>query len=58
YEGQVHIAWGYDNKLEGYFMYVEDERLKYKEGSSKEVDDICNKVVPDGGGWYIDLYTY
>ncbi|KAF9356988.1 hypothetical protein BGX26_004408 [Mortierella sp. AD094] len=58
YEGHIHIAWSFDWKLDGYFMYVEDDRLEWKEGSSKEVDEICKKVAPDGGGWYIDLFTY
>ncbi|KAF9913681.1 hypothetical protein BX616_009748 [Lobosporangium transversale] len=57
-EGNIKIAWGYDDGLLGYFLSVYDERLKWKGNSSEEVNSICEKVCSTGDGAYFDLNTY
>ncbi|KAG0242951.1 hypothetical protein BGW41_003116 [Actinomortierella wolfii] len=57
-QGLVHIAWGYDDTLQGYFLAITDYRLSWMPGVGENVNEIANKVAPDGGGHYFDLNTY
>ncbi|KAG0001555.1 hypothetical protein BGZ79_004498 [Entomortierella chlamydospora] len=57
-EGDIHIAWGFDDALDGFFLSVVDKRLAWRSESSDDVNKICEKVAMDGGGSYFDLNTY
>ena len=56
----ISIAYGFDDILIkcDYFLSVFDERLKWDEAASEEVNKITEMVgVKDGGGSYFDLHT-
>lgn len=54
----ISIAYGSDDALGGVFLSVYDDRLKYDENASKEVNQVTELVgVCDGGGSYFDLHT-
>lgn len=55
-QGPITIAYGKDH-VTGYFLSVIDERLSWSSDASKQVNDITEKVNPDGGGCYFDLHT-
>ncbi|KAG0224204.1 hypothetical protein BGX31_008155 [Mortierella sp. GBA43] len=57
-EGSILIAWGYDGPCGGYFLSVTDKRLAWASDASEQVNEIAEKVFPDGGGSYFDLNTY
>jgi hypothetical protein len=53
----ITVAYGLD-QLSGVFLSVLDNRLKYEEDASDEVNSIGLNVGPkDGGGGYFDLHT-
>ncbi|KAF9079462.1 hypothetical protein BGX23_003966 [Mortierella sp. AD031] len=56
--GATHVAWGYDEGMQGYFLTITDNRLGWREGQSAEVTKVCEKISEDGGGHYLDLNTY
>ncbi|KAG0232834.1 hypothetical protein BGW42_007843 [Actinomortierella wolfii] len=57
-QGLIHIAWGYDDPLQGYFLTITDYRLSWMLGAGEKVNEIANKVSFDGGGHYLNLNTY
>jgi hypothetical protein len=56
--GPVHVAWGYDEPLQGYFFSATDDCLSWQEDQTAEVDKIVEVVAGDGGGSYFNLHTY
>ncbi|KAF9185269.1 hypothetical protein BGZ51_002744 [Haplosporangium sp. Z 767] len=57
-EGDINIAWGYDEPQCGYFLTVVDRRLEWQAEASKDVNQICEEVSLSGGGSYFNLNTY
>ncbi|KAG0266107.1 hypothetical protein DFQ27_000154 [Actinomortierella ambigua] len=56
--GPLHIAWGHDEPLNGYFLTLTDKSLAWRWGQSSEVDNIVYKVSGSGGGHYLGLNSY
>ncbi|KAF9173193.1 hypothetical protein BGX21_005547 [Mortierella sp. AD011] len=57
-DGDILIAWGFDEVQDGFFLSVTDKRLETRCESSDEVNDICEKVSMGGVGYYFHLNTY
>ncbi|KXN83826.1 hypothetical protein AN958_11111 [Leucoagaricus sp. SymC.cos] len=56
-DGNICVAYGCDDVL-GCFLSVQDSRLMWKKGESKDVNDIAQELgIGDGGGWYFNLTT-
>jgi len=55
-QGAIEIAYGWD-PVTGYFLSVIDQRLAWSANGSDAVNDVTEKVNPDGGGGYFDLHT-
>lgn len=57
-QGDIKISYGYDQPLNGYFLSVIDQRLKWQPDASDDVNKICESVHTSGEGVIFDLNTY
>ncbi|KAK3810543.1 MAG: hypothetical protein J3R72DRAFT_78747 [Linnemannia gamsii] len=56
--GIIHVSWGYDETLRGYFLTVTDERVGWREDQTEEVSKVTDKVFEGGSGHYLILNSY
>jgi hypothetical protein len=52
----ISVAYGHDQFTE-VFLSVYDERLKFNESDSDEVNSLLDKCYEGGNGAYLDLHT-
>jgi len=56
--GDIEVAYGYDNGLQGYFLSVIDRRLKWHKNASADANAVTESFgLGDGGGGYFDINT-